>query len=750
MLDTTGHLDPTTIFTASRSYDADGNLKSVTDANGHRTEYVYDAADQLTQVIRADESPLVNEYWPDGQLKAQNDTSGTRTALYDHDSQGRLMSVTDAINRTTTFAYDAAGNLASKADPGGNCPPTGPGTGCTRYSHDPAGQLTAVNYSDGTTPNVQYSYWPSGQRASMIDGTGTTIHNYDSLGRLTSTTDGAGATVTYGYDLRNQLTTLNYPGLGAVTRGWDDAGRIDTITDWAGRVFDYTHDRNGNITAIAYPAGSGNSDTFTYDHAGRMTSSQYKQGGTTLASLSYGRDPNGQLTSISPSGLPGGDHTYGYTALDQLCYDAPSGSGSCDSPPVGGVNYSYDPADNLIATPTAATQRFDGANQLCWTSVANSANSCATAPVDAAVFTHDNRGNRISKTPPSGPATTYSYDQANRLTATSGAVTTNNTYSGDGLRTATTNDSGTNTFTWAHADPLPVALDDGTNAYVYGPDGLPLEHVNKNTGAATYHHHDQLGSTRLLTDNDGTVIGTATYDPYGNATDATGAATPLGYAGQYTDSTGLQYLRARHYDPATGQFLTRDPIVSFTREPYSYGHNNPTNYVDPTGLCGWTDPWNCADDAWDATGGKAASFVNDHTRTVGVCVNQSIGFGPYVSLQGCVAVDRHLNVAVSGSGDVGVSSPTVSASVGPMFSSARHVRDLGGRYSGAGVSVGEGLAAGLDVTRGSDCSGRAVTTFYPSIGAGLNGLPGFEGHGHTGRSGVFGTGGTSCLPRTEC
>jgi RHS repeat-associated protein len=59
----------------------------------------------------------------------------------------------------------------------------------------------------------------------------------------------------------------------------------------------------------------------------------------------------------------------------------------------------------------------------------------------------------------------------------------------------------------------------------------------------------------------------------------------LGYDGQYTSSdTGLIYLRAREYDPATAQFLTVDPAVSVTREPYGYVGDNPVNREDAVGL----------------------------------------------------------------------------------------------------------------------------------------------------------------------
>jgi RHS repeat-associated protein len=55
---------------------------------------------------------------------------------------------------------------------------------------------------------------------------------------------------------------------------------------------------------------------------------------------------------------------------------------------------------------------------------------------------------------------------------------------------------------------------------------------------------------------------------------------------QYTSTdTGLIYMRARVYDPATAQFLTRDPWVAITGEPYSYVADNPLTFADPTGRC---------------------------------------------------------------------------------------------------------------------------------------------------------------------
>jgi RHS repeat-associated protein len=125
---------------------------------------------------------------------------------------------------------------------------------------------------------------------------------------------------------------------------------------------------------------------------------------------------------------------------------------------------------------------------------------------------------------------------------------------------------------------------------VYGPGGTPIEQVDTANGnAVSYLLADQQGSTRLITDGSGAVTGTYTYGSYGMVIKHTGTATTaLQYDAQYTDAeTGLQYLRARYYNPATGQFLTLDPVTALTLSPYGYASGNPANLGDPSGLCFW-------------------------------------------------------------------------------------------------------------------------------------------------------------------
>jgi RHS repeat-associated protein len=115
-----------------------------------------------------------------------------------------------------------------------------------------------------------------------------------------------------------------------------------------------------------------------------------------------------------------------------------------------------------------------------------------------------------------------------------------------------------------------------------------FEQINNTTGTVLYLHHDQAGSTRLLTGSTGKTEGSYSYNPYGTPEHTGTATTPLGYDAQYTNSdTGLIYLRNRVYDPATAQFLTVDPAESISGAPYNYAGDNPLNREDAVGLL-WT------------------------------------------------------------------------------------------------------------------------------------------------------------------
>jgi RHS repeat-associated protein len=112
------------------------------------------------------------------------------------------------------------------------------------------------------------------------------------------------------------------------------------------------------------------------------------------------------------------------------------------------------------------------------------------------------------------------------------------------------------------------------------------------SGVTTYYHADGLGSITSLSNASGTVVNSYEYDSFGRLTSRNETVSnTIGYTAREDDGqTGLYYYRARYYDPASGRFLTEDPIgfaegINF----FTYVRNNPVNITDPSGLFlkGW-------------------------------------------------------------------------------------------------------------------------------------------------------------------
>jgi RHS repeat-associated protein len=540
------------------AYDANGNLESVTDANGHKTTYIYDADNAPTKRELPNGTIIETGYDGAGQTTSQTD-GNKHTTKYARNVLEQVTEVTDALGRKTTKEYDKAGNPTKFTDPLKRS---------TTNVYDAANHLKETAYSDGKTHLIQYEYDADGARTKMIDGTGTTTLTYDQLDRLIESKDGHGEVAKYEYDLANERTKITYPNGKVVTRTFDKAGRLQKVTDWLEHTTTFAYDPDARQTSTTFPAGSGNEDKYAYDEADQLSEVRMTKGAETLASLAYTRDSDGQLKGVTSKGLPGEEKpAYEYDANSRLSKGAT-------------IAYEYDAADNPTKTG-ASTNTYDIANELK-TGTGNT-------------YSYDELGERTKKTPSAAAATTYGYNEAGNLISverpkegkTAGLADTY-TYDGIGLRASQTISGTTTYLTWDAAEGLSSILNDGANSYIYGAGGVPIEQVSS-AGSVLYLHHDQQGSTRLLTSSTGAKEAGFTYDAYGNTTGTTGTAkTPLGYDGQYTSSdTGLIYLRARVYDPVTAQFLSVDPVVSLTGAPYNYAEDNPLNRGDATGLSSW-------------------------------------------------------------------------------------------------------------------------------------------------------------------
>jgi RHS repeat-associated protein len=126
-----------------------------------------------------------------------------------------------------------------------------------------------------------------------------------------------------------------------------------------------------------------------------------------------------------------------------------------------------------------------------------------------------------------------------------------------------------------------------TGRYLHGPQ-IDQVLAEETAGAVRWALADHQGSVRDVTGSQGTVLNHLTYDSYGQVTSETQPTVDFrfGYTGRERDEeTGLNYYRARYFDPAVGTFVSADPLgfSSGDSNLYSYVSNSPTNFIDPTG-----------------------------------------------------------------------------------------------------------------------------------------------------------------------
>jgi RHS repeat-associated protein len=218
-----------------------------------------------------------------------------------------------------------------------------------------------------------------------------------------------------------------------------------------------------------------------------------------------------------------------------------------------------------------------------------------------------------------------------------------------------------------------------------------------------WYHHDQLGSTRLVTNSSGVSQATYTYDPYGGLASSTGSITnPFRFCGQYQDSeSSFYYLRARYYDPVTAEFISKDRASNVTRQPYQYVNGSPLNGIDPAGLWGFGVGYGIT--AFIGIGKWGIGF----TASVQV-VYTSDGSVSLIDSFGGAAGEGVAAGAYAGAGFNGFYSPD-----------ARTINDLAGPFTTTGIGGGLGDAIELQVSQGSTAS--EVGASVPFIPCGIGG-----------------------------
>jgi RHS repeat-associated protein len=628
------------------NYDEVGNLKNKTDRAAQVTTYGYDAryrftsidytgtANDVSYVYDLSDNPtsITNPsstigYVYDGLDRATNETDTIAGATYgvgySYDPAGRLTRLVYPDNTAVSYLYDSVGrtsqvkdasatygSFAYSADDLTNNVTFGNGI-VHSYAYNGRGWPTSIKATYGQTTylSLGYAYDNSGNVLTM----GSATFTYDKLDRLITASGGFGSQ-SYSYDAignrlqldRNTTTAVLRPNSAGSSSQWTPVGctqnwqcvdettsdgdttRVESSTLGAvdGYALQDLTQTSGTIlsvsvTAVArfYALHCNIDPTLCY---GSIKLQVNGYSGTTRSLISSYQSIGETWTTNPATGQP-------WTISQVNALQA--GVQLVDVGNVARVTQVY--VSVVIVDRTTYTYANGATGMDTLTSL--SANGGA-----ATSFFYDANGNLLSKFGSS--KTCYAWNPGNLLTqvkSVSSACTDTGSqiqaYTYDGLgRRAKVDGTSSSTWTVSIYSGMDVIYEkDQSGAitrYVYA-NGMRIAKITS-SGAVHYFLTDHLGSTRKIISGDTsrTELYSVDYEPFGKPYSMSGTQPdPHKFTAEKRDDpTGLEYLRARQYDPDVGRFLSADPVLGSPLRPqtlnrYAYVADNPLRYIDPTG-----------------------------------------------------------------------------------------------------------------------------------------------------------------------
>jgi len=566
-------------------YDDRGRIVRTQDALGHQTRIQFDDMDNLVGVARGSGGATTFGYDPQGNATSTGDPLGARqTFLYDP-MFNRLTGWTDARGNQMTFGIDTSGNTVSTSyadgsgeqfgyDSRGDLVRTVDRNGrITTFTYDKRGLLLSRQLADSS--RTDYSYDAHGNLLSATDAHGTITMEYDAADRLIKITYPRGRSLSYVYGVGGRrIQSVDQSGF-TVNYGYDPAGRLTSLTDRNGRpIVTYSYDAAGEL--VRKDNGNGSYTTYEYDSNHQLLHLiNFAPSNIVNSRFDYIYDNLGRRVSMTTLE---GTTSYAYDADDRLT--------SAVFPNGRTLIYAYDAAGNRVGvTNNGVATPYTTNNLNHYTAVGGTSES------------YDQAGNLISKSGP-GTEVSYTYDVLNRLVSvTNSSGTWNYEYDALGNRVAVAHNGQRTEFL---VDP--VGLGNVVGEYnavgqlvAHYTHGLSLTARMDAGGNSSYYDSDAIGSTVGLTGTNGAYLNRYTYLPFGEVNTASETVTNIfkynGGFGVQDDGSGLNYMRARSYDPIQGRFTQPDPIglVGGTNF-YSYAVNNPVSFGDPSGLFPPVDP----------------------------------------------------------------------------------------------------------------------------------------------------------------
>ena len=495
---------------------------------------------------------------------------------YEYDLLDRLVKLTAAAG-VTTYEYDAAGQLVREQRPDGAVTETsytplgkvertetrtaaGALVSRCEYTYDAAGQaLTELRQGAGGASETRYSYTPAGEIASeertQAGSTTLTRYSFDAFGNKSgeqTLVNGVVASTTrYYYNQKDQLTRKTVNGVTAATYAYDPDGNL-------------ANKREGGVTT-----------TYTYTQDNKLET--VRANGELQAAYTY--DANGlKAFELLRKERPGTEQVTEYKLQSSKRRVL--------------QKYTAQGARALFTAPWQTSETRSEPN--LWAYVA-AYTASGFSPIHREGFLQAARAlwQSITELSP------FSRPVIDLLPVTQQELAPRTV-----IRTSATGETHDQDIVVVYYEPTLYAYDltkenpqvlaeqaaanQVRDLYLYGAAGRESR-VSAGAKQPEYYVYDGRGSVSEVLSM-GKVTAALRYNAYGSLLQGEPEQDRVfAYNGeQYTPQTGLQYLRARHYDPQLGAFTTRDTYLGDLKTPisqnrYTYAHNNPVRYADPSG-----------------------------------------------------------------------------------------------------------------------------------------------------------------------
>ncbi|MDF1642708.1 MAG: SpvB/TcaC N-terminal domain-containing protein [Pseudomonadales bacterium] len=546
----------------TNTYDAQGNLLTVEGVDGEVITMEYDRLGRKILMVDPDKG----------------------TWSYQYNALGELVSQTDAKGQTTTQRYDALGRMIKRTSASEDI----------RWTYDTApngvGKLhSVINHHDGYQNTISYD--SNGRvKSTLIQITGippyTSQIGYDAYGRVNTQT---------GVDGREIKTEYDDFGYAAST--------VDVASDTTlSKIIEM--DARGQV--IERQSGNGLTTTNQYDpKTSRLISTVT---GNNIQNLLFKYDGLGNLKERTDnSGSKQLFESFEYDDLNRLedisTYDSNDSSSLMHQTTVD-----YHANGNIAYKSDVGTYQY-GAN--------GAGPHAVTSAGGDSGFTYDANGNQTS-----GKGRTLQYSSFDKLTSVTqnGHATTFNYGTGHSRYKRVDTDSSNNVTTTYYLGG--IELIKKNNQFVeyrnnLGGVQITTDYNDSSNSETRYLYKDHLGSLDVITDANGALQESYSFDAWGkrraiNSWNPLSAAdiqthyintdhtTNRGYTGhEQMYEVGLIHMNRRIYDPMLGRVLQADPVIDGVGSTqgynrYSYVHNNPLAYTDPSGFSRWTkfrDKW---------------------------------------------------------------------------------------------------------------------------------------------------------------